>query len=257
MRGALATIAIFVLAGASVFAAPSQEDLRLAEKYKTARFSTSALKPSSIFPDQEVYRLADGTTLWDFLNGYRIARTPEGVEITIYSRDGKELGRSLAFPSGRGCEVAQDGSLAWNLVFERAPDFNLKRLGGSGAAVRLSDRKGKLVLLDFWTSWCGPCMRALPETQKLYDKYKSKGLEVYGVNIEGDEAKAASTAMTLGLGFPTLMAEPDSSGRFNWNAKQVADYRVDAIPVTFLIDASGVIVAINPDEKEIAKRLGL
>ncbi len=257
MRKAFVTAFVLSLFGAWTFAAPSPEDLALAEKYKAARFSTKGLKPSSTYPSQNVYRLADGMTLWDFLNGYVIARTIDKVEITMFLRGGKELSRTLSFPSGRSCEVLPDGRLVWSLLFERAPDFTLKRLGGSGSSVRLSESRGKVVLLDFWGSWCGPCIGALPETQALYEKDRTKGLEVYGINIEGDEAKAASTAKALGLGFPTLMAQPDSSGRYNWNAKQVADYRVSAIPIVFLIDGEGTIVAINPDEKEIARRLVL
>ncbi len=76
---------------------------------------------------------------------------------------------------------------AWNEVEEvayrrEASDFTLKDLNDQ--EISLSDLKGNVVIIDFWATWCGPCIQAMPHLQELYDKYKDDGLLVYGINKE-------------------------------------------------------------------------
>jgi len=250
----IAALLVLIAACACISAEPSADDLKLAEKYMKAAFSPGAMEPTKDFGAQKFYRLPDSTKIWIFASGYTVVETPDKATIRIYIEKGVEYGRELTLPSGRMCAVDAEGTIEWGVVMEKAPDFSLRALG-SGARVRLSDAKGKLALLDFWASWCGPCMDTLPETEALYEKYKDRGLVVYGINIEGDAAKASKAAKYLGLTFPVLMAEPDAQGEYDWNCAQVEDYRVHAIPALFLIDADGTIVALNPDEEEIEKRL--
>jgi thiol-disulfide isomerase/thioredoxin len=252
----LAMSLALLAAAAGLSAAPSAEDVALVEKYKSADFSPGSAVLLKDYGDQKIYRLPDSSTLWALASGNSVIETPEKVVIWIYLRAGKELGRSLSLPSGRTCETDPDGQVEWGMALEPAPDFALSVLGGSGPKIKLSERRGKVLLIDFWASWCQPCMSSLPETQKLYQKYKGRGLEVYGINIEGDAAKAAAAAKSLGLSFPVLMGEPDSSGRYDWNCKQITDYRVSGIPALFLVDQDGVVVSMDPDEKEIERLLG-
>jgi peroxiredoxin/outer membrane lipoprotein-sorting protein len=121
----------------------------------------------------------------------------------------------------------QTGSFLLN---KPAPDVELKTLDGE--KVRISELKGKPVLLDFWASWCGPCRRELPSIVKLHEEFKEKGLVVLGVNDEGKK-DAASYTREAHLTFPTL----DDSGY-----KAHRAYRVRSIPSVFLIDRDGNVV---------------
>ncbi|MGA2641746.1 MAG: TlpA disulfide reductase family protein [Spirochaetia bacterium] len=131
-------------------------------------------------------------------------------------------------------------------------------MGADAAArtIRLADFRGRVVLLDFWASWCQPCMKRLPDTEALYQKLKGRGLEVFGINIEGDTSRAEGAVKSLGLTFPVLMGEPDEHGRFNWTSRQITDYRINAIPTMFLIDKQGVIQkAGDVKEEDVEKCL--
>ncbi len=121
----------------------------------------------------------------------------------------------------------QTGSLLLN---KPAPDFELKTL--EGEKVRLSDLRGKVVLLNFWASWCGPCRRELPGLADIYDRLGKKGLYVYGVNDEG-KSVAKEYSKEAVLSFPTL---DDSSRRAH------SLYRIRSIPTIFIIDANGQVV---------------
>ena len=121
----------------------------------------------------------------------------------------------------------QTGSVLLNMP---APDFELKTLEGD--RLKLSDLRGKPVLLNFWASWCGPCRRELPGILNIHRTLMSKGLVVLGVNDEG-RREARKFAAEANLPFDTV----DDS------AKKVHKlYRVRAIPTVFLIDNDGTIV---------------
>ena len=116
------------------------------------------------------------------------------------------------------------------LVNKPAPDFEAKTIDGE--RVRLSDLRGKPVLLSFWASWCGPCRRELPSVEKVHQEFKDKGLIVLGVNDEG-KAIARQFSGEAHVSFDTL----DDS-----NTKVYRLYRVRSIPSVFLIDKDGKIV---------------
>lgn len=108
----------------------------------------------------------------------------------------------------------------------RAPDFELRSLAGGN--VRLSDHFGKdVVLIDFWATYCEPCLRALPHLDELYKKYKARGFVVLAVAI--DEAALGSRvrveAAKLGLTFPVLL-DPETEVVARYNPKNTAPYSV-------------------------------
>jgi peroxiredoxin len=112
-----------------------------------------------------------------------------------------------------------------------APDFVLKDIDGNEA--KLADFKGKVVLIDFWASWCGPCKRAMPHIQRIYEKYKDKDVVVLGINTrESQEGKVEPFLKEHKITYRTLV---DNDGKV---AKQ---YRVRGIPALFLIDMEGRI----------------
>jgi peroxiredoxin/outer membrane lipoprotein-sorting protein len=111
-----------------------------------------------------------------------------------------------------------------------APDFELKT--GAGERIRLSSYRGKVVLLNFWATWCGPCRRELPTVAKLYSEFKDSGLVVFGVNDE-DKSKVRKYLEQEGLALPVLDDSSQKAHRL---------YHVTAIPTVFLIDPKGNVV---------------
>jgi thiol-disulfide isomerase/thioredoxin len=112
-----------------------------------------------------------------------------------------------------------------------APQFTLSDLGGN--PVRLSDFQGKVVLLNFWATWCGPCRREIPSLERLYQKRKDQGFEIVAVNTERVPiSQIASFTEKNRMSFPVLLNPQRDMGN---------KYLVRAIPTSFLLDKNGVI----------------
>jgi peroxiredoxin len=108
-----------------------------------------------------------------------------------------------------------------------------------GKALSLASLKGKVVLVDFWASWCGPCRRANPEVVKLYKANKSKGFTVLGVSLDEDKGKWLEAIKKDGLEWNHV------SDLKRWESPTAAVWQVASLPSTFLIDQDGKIVGRN------------
>ena len=112
-------------------------------------------------------------------------------------------------------------------------DFTLDALDGS--RVSLSSFKGKVVLLSFWATWCGPCRQEMPEMQTLYQKLKGRGFEVVAVDMMEDKATVSQFVKKSGYTFPVLL---DTTGTVGGASL----YDARAIPTNYVIDKTGHIV---------------
>ena len=111
-----------------------------------------------------------------------------------------------------------------------APDFTLRSL--DGVNLRLAEQRGRVVMVNFWATWCGPCKQEMPHLSRLYEKYRASGFTLLGVNVDEDSRNAAGIAGQLGVKFPVLL---DSD-------KQVSKlYDLSAMPSTVLIDRDGKV----------------
>jgi thiol-disulfide isomerase/thioredoxin len=115
------------------------------------------------------------------------------------------------------------------------PDFNEKDLAGEPLSI--ARFKGKVVLVDFWATWCGPCRGELPNVLAAYKEYHDKGFEIIGISLDQDEATLKSFIKEKGMVWPQYF---DGKG---WGSKLGQKYGIDSIPMTFLLDREGKIVA--------------
>jgi len=116
-----------------------------------------------------------------------------------------------------------------------APDFALK--DADGKVVHLSDYKGKVVLLDFWATWCGPCRIEIPWFTELQRKDKDRGLEVLGVSMDDDGWEAVKPFLAdVGVNYRVVIGDDKTAQMYGG---------VDALPTTFLIDREGKIAAVH------------
>jgi peroxiredoxin len=123
------------------------------------------------------------------------------------------------------------------MVGGQAPDFTQQT--PEGEAMSLSDLRGKVVLVDFWASWCGPCRRENPNVVKAYEKYKSQGFDVIGVSLDKSKDKWLGAIEKDGLKWHHVS---DLKG---WQNEVAGMYGVRSIPHTLLLDREGKILARN------------
>ncbi len=132
-------------------------------------------------------------------------------------------------------------------IGETVPEIEL--MGKADTLIKLSSLNGKVVLIDFWASWCGPCRNENPRVQKLYKKYKENGFEVFAVSLDVNKPLWLKAIRQDKLTYTQVI---DGDG---WLSKVAEKYYVDAIPTNFLIDKTGKIVAINLDGKELSDKV--
>jgi peroxiredoxin len=131
-----------------------------------------------------------------------------------------------------------------------APDFSLPVMTGGepGNRVKLSEMRGKAVVIDFWASWCAPCRAQAPVIERFVQSMDAKDVVVLGISTSGDDwARAVEFAKSQGLRYPTL---------FDENDRVANDFHVQVLPTLVVIDRAGVIASVRTrtvPEEEIVR----
>ncbi|MBL7757439.1 MAG: TlpA family protein disulfide reductase [Chitinophagaceae bacterium] len=125
------------------------------------------------------------------------------------------------------------------------PRLQIRLPAVNGDSISLASLKGKVVLLDFWASWCMPCRAANKHLTKLYAKYKPKGFEIFSVSVD-EEKNAWKKAITKDK--ITWLQVNDAAGNMG---KTILDWNVSVLPTTFLINKKGDVVAIDLEGKAL------
>jgi peroxiredoxin len=128
-------------------------------------------------------------------------------------------------------------------IGDSLPDLELKN--NKETTINLVSLKGKTVLIDFWASWCAPCRLANKKLAPLYNEYKDENFEIVGISLDTDKTKWMNAIQKDKLAYEQLI---DAEG---FDAKSALLFGVEELPNSYLFDASGKLVAINPTEEEI------
>ncbi len=121
------------------------------------------------------------------------------------------------------------------LVGQVVPDFSATDLDGK--PISLQDYRGKVVLLDFWAVWCGPCLGEMPNVRQVYNTYKDKGFDIIGVSLDTDEARLRNYLRKNNIPWRQIF-----SGQ-KWNSPLAQKYHIRSIPAPWLIDKDGTLIS--------------
>ena len=127
------------------------------------------------------------------------------------------------------------------------PEISMK--DPSGKTISLSSLKGKIVLVDFWASWCGPCRKENPNVVRLYKQYNKKGFEVFSVSLDEDKQKWLDAIQKDGLNWTHV------SELAGWSTSACAQFKINAIPFTILVDKDGKVIGTGLRGQQLEEKL--
>ena len=119
-------------------------------------------------------------------------------------------------------------------------DFTLKLLADKDSSINLGDFKGSVVLLNFWATWCGPCIVEIPEFNNLYNQFHDRGFEILGVSVSDRKDQLIKFTKKVQVDYKILFSEPDVMNDVNQN------YGVNSVPLSYLINRDGFVVRGYP-----------
>ncbi|HSV87391.1 MAG TPA: TlpA disulfide reductase family protein [Bacteroidales bacterium] len=196
------------------------------------------------FIDQHPRSLASILALYQFFANQMLLKETEHFEYF------EKLAQSLSgvYPDNKHVVDLKRRVNEWKLDEEHRQNVEERLAAGniapeialpnpSGEIISLSSLRGNIVLIDFWAAWCNPCRQANPKLRELYDRYRNKGFEIYGISLDRNREQ-----WLRGIEEDRINWIQVSDLRF-WNSPVVSLYNVEAIPYNVLIDRDGKIIA--------------
>lgn len=136
------------------------------------------------------------------------------------------------------CSLLISLSLSTQADSITAPEFSLA--SNQGDTISLSDQRGKVVLINFWATWCGPCRKEMPALEALYQKYQDQGLEILAISVDSDPVLAETFIAKQDISFPILF---DPENQVN------TAYHAMAMPTTAIVNQSGQLHYVHQGYK--------
>ncbi|HEY9533686.1 MAG TPA: TlpA disulfide reductase family protein [Mucilaginibacter sp.] len=243
-------------------------------EFKYARFNYKGqpyfICTSSVYGDpQSIYVMPDRPNFSSAPQGGRVAvgqyvhvgdsefgfikTTENGNKITMTVDDIKEFAQSTVIaqaPKNIKSKPPGNPNVVSNQIGFKAPEIkgnNMNTAAKNVSAISLADLKGKYVFVDFWGTFCGPCIAEFPYIKKVYEKYDRSKLEVIGVLDERDETVTHNLINEGKLVWPNMVLTP--------NSPLFKTYHIYSFPSSYLINPEGIIIAVNLRGEELADKL--
>jgi thiol-disulfide isomerase/thioredoxin len=246
-----------------------EKDNKKSENYTKAQFLMIAARLHELQKDDEKVcrEIVDETT------AYLSAKDPEEIKGNDLAL-ARSVAQQLEF-TGKP-DLAKEALTSFSGVFAKASEKNedlkplvesmagtLRRMNLLGNEIEIKGKlvdgtdfdwkaysKGKVILVDFWATWCGPCIAELPNVKKNYEKYHEKGFDVVGISLDTDRKKLEAFLEEEGTKWANLFE--DDAG---WKHPVAVHYGISGIPTVILVDQQGKVVSLNARGPELGKQL--
>ncbi len=206
---------------------------------------------------KEIQRMLSGAAP----SGDRLAAVMEGAQLLEFSgyldAAKKVYGMaSAAYKQLPDAQLKKEGAAAIASAAKRiglvGKPFPIEGVMADGTPFTWNDYRGKVVLVDFWATWCGPCLNELPNIRKNFEKFRAQGFEVVGINLDDDPQKVQNFLSSQQLPWATVFSAGDKTGFENPNAVRCG---VEAIPFIVLVDRQGNVAALHVRGPQLEKKL--
>lgn len=226
------------------------------EFFVTTYIKNNPASPVNILLAQEIYP-SNGMEFWDTT----YLQTLKNLQRAFQKKFPKEKYTTTLFTQIQSWEASLNeyhifkeksviyGGKKFNIAIgETAPEIQMKN--PDGKIIRLTDLRGKYVLLDFWASWCGPCRRENPNVVRLHKKYKNRGFTIFSVSLDKKRSDWLNAIKKDQLSWKNHVCDFDG-----WDSFIASVYKVRSIPFTVLLDKKGKIIALNLRGQQLEQKL--